>query len=112
MFFIFFFNIFKTFFLKSLLRNTFFFTLISLGLFLNFVVFSKQSNLFFYAIFQINILPVAQTFWGIFGSDFITLSLFMLTLLFIFLVVFNTRLIEFYGKLLISELLIKLFLIQ
>lgn len=67
---------------------------------------------FMQALLFFNMSPLSNTHWLIFGVDYISLSLIILTNLFIYLCILSIRTEEIRGKFEISELINKLFFIQ
>ncbi len=76
------------------------------------LLYLNKSNLFFQAIFQITPSPLLTGGWLSFGVDYISMSLIILTNLFIYLCILSIRFVEIRGKFYTSELLNKLFFIQ
>lgn len=79
---------------------------ISLLLFLN------KSGLHFQSLFQVTISPFRINGWFTFGVDYISMSLIVLTNLFIYLCILSLRFVEIRGKYIPSEFINKLFFIQ
>jgi proton-translocating NADH-quinone oxidoreductase chain M len=109
------------FFFLSFLKNTFqkkiynyallFSTILflsSLGLILS----SKRFYMFFQSPTSMPLSPLIDHNWFIFGFDYISLSLIILTNLFIFLCILSIQFIEIRGKYTPTELITKLFFIQ
>jgi len=67
---------------------------------------------FMQALLYFNMSPLSNTHWLIFGVDYISLSLIILTNLFIYLCILSIRTEEIRGKFEASELINKLFFIQ
>jgi len=85
---------------------------ISFILMLIFLNFLNKTNTFFQINVHLKIAPLLPQSWLEFGIDFISMSLMILTNLFIYLCIFAIRFAEIRGKFLISELIHKLFFIQ
>lgn len=77
-----------------------------------FLLYLNKKALFFQAIFKITISPLEKGGWLVFGVDYISMSLLILTNLFIFLCILSLRFIEIKGKFYLGEILNKLFFIQ
>lgn len=69
-------------------------------------------NTFFQNIFSIEVSPLTQNHWIYFGIDFISLSLIILTNLFIYLCILSLNVLEIKTKYSLTEILNKLFFIQ
>lgn len=76
------------------------------------LLFLNKTNLFFQSIFQISLSPLFTDGWLVFGVDYISMSLIILTNLFIYLCILSIRFVELRGKFSVSELINKLFFIQ
>ncbi len=76
------------------------------------LLFLNKSNLFFQSNFQISCSPLLTDGWLSFGVDYISMSLIILTNLFIYLCILSIRFVEIRGKFFRSELINKLFFIQ
>ena len=85
---------------------------ISFLLMLFFLSFLNKTNTFFQIQINLKITPLIPQSWLEFGVDYISMSLMVLTNLFIYLCIFAIRSPEIRGKFLISELINKLFFIQ
>lgn len=80
---------------------------------LNLLLLLKKSNVSFQAIFLLKVSPlISENWWCLFGVDFISVSLIILTNLFIFLCILSIQFLEIRGKFTLPELLTKLFFIQ
>lgn len=74
--------------------------------------FLNKTNAFFQGFIEFKLTPLLQTGWLHFGVDYISMSLIILTNLFIYLCILSIRFVEIRGKFQISELCNKLFFIQ
>ena len=79
---------------------------------LNLLLFLKKGFISFQALFTLNISSSISPGWCVFGIDFLSLSLIILTNLFIFLCILSIQFLEIKNKFSITELLTKLFFIQ
>lgn len=76
------------------------------------LILLDKSNTFFQITFQISLSPLLTGSWLEFGIDFISMSLIVLTNLFIYLCILSIRIVEIRGKFFLHELINKLFFIQ
>jgi proton-translocating NADH-quinone oxidoreductase chain M len=98
---------------KKLYNLSLFLSAISFLGSLNLLLLLKKNYVSFQAIFLIKISPlISENWWCLFGVDFISVSLIILTNLFIFLCILSIQFLEIRGKFLLPELLTKLFFIQ
>jgi len=80
---------------------------------LNLLLLLNKSYVSFQAVFLLKVSPlISENWWCLFGIDFISVSLIILTNLFIFLCILSIQFLEIRGKFTLPELLTKLFFIQ
>lgn len=79
---------------------------------LNLLLFLKKGYISFQALFALTLSSSVSPGWCVFGVDFLSLSLIILTNLFIFLCILSIQFLEIKNKFSITELLTKLFFIQ
>lgn len=74
--------------------------------------FIKKDLFIFQLIWEFKVSPLLQQGWLVFGLDFISLSLILLTNLIIYLCILSIRFLEIHSKYTLTELLTKLFFIN
>lgn len=97
---------------KFLYNIALFFALITFLSSLNLLTILSKGFLSFQGIFTLTFSPIIIQNWFVFGIDFISLSLIILTNLFIFLCILSIQFLELRTKFSVAELLTRLFFIQ